>query len=871
MKRFAAILAGILAVISAWGQSNIRVDVHNIVELSERFNLVFIVEGENTPSSFEWTPGEDFTLVWGPQKGSSTSISMVNGKTTKSSQVSYTYILQPKKTGSFTIGAASAKVKGKTITSQPVTVKVVDNGSKSSSQPSASSGNSASASQGNSAAASATKDADIFMRLTLSRNSVVVGEPVTATLKIYHRANLVGFENAKFPAFKGFWSSEVDAPQNVDFKREEVNGTVYNSALLRRWVIIPQKAGNITIDPAEIVCLVNVQRRRTSNSIFDDFFGSDYATVRQRVYTSSPVLHVAALPAGAPASFGGGVGDFSVKAKVSKDTLKAHDAASLVVTVSGKGNIALLEAPKVNFPPDFEVYDVKSSTSGGATSGSKTFEYPFIPRSHGEFTIAPIQYSYYDVKSRRYHTAQTDSLHLSVLRSETAPATQDSGNTLIVERKGVKNLGEDIRYIKTKTKLGGAQSFFVKKAGYAALVILMILGALGFWLGFRKVAARRADVAGTRNRKATKQALKRLAQAKDFLQKDLYTAFYEELHRSLLGFIGDKLSMDMAEQSKDNICGALMAKGVSEATAKDFVQLLEECEYARYAPDAGHEAMNTHYEKAVATITAIDSSMKKGPSYHTSASVIALLLMLSPLCLRAQEMSYPDSLWQAGVNAYAAGDYESALRDWEDVAETGLTSRELLYNLGNAYVKSGEIGKAVLSYERALRMDPSDADVKYNLEFARALTQDRIDSVPEFFLKTWARQLCFGLTSNTWAALSLLLLALALGGALLFLLGASSGKRRLGFFGGIVALLLALGSWSFASWQSREAERQDLAIVMKPVSSVGSSPSEESAKSLFILHEGTKVRILDNVSGFSNIELADGRQGWIPSKDIEII
>ena len=865
MKRALGIICALFAAVTVWAQTSIRVEVHNIVELSERFNVVFVVEGEHTPSDFTWSPGDDFTLVWGPQKGTSTSIQITNGKTVRTSQVSYTYILQAKRTGSFTIAPASAKVKGKDIHSNAVTVKVVDNGAKGGQAQQGS----AQSQQQQSQQAASSQESDIFMRLTLSRSSVVVGEPVTATLKIYHRANLVGFENAKFPAFKGFWSQEVEAPSNVEFQREEVNGTVYNAALLRRWVIIPQKPGDVSIDPAEIVCLVNVQRRRSSGSIFDDFFGSDYATVRQRVYTSSPTLHVSALPEGAPASFGGGVGEFSIKARVSKDTLKTHDAASLVVTLTGKGNIALLEAPKVNFPPDFEAYDVKSTTSGGATSGTKTFEYPFIPRSHGDFTIAPVQFSYYDVKTRRYVTARTDSLHLAVQKAPgSAPTVADPGTTLTVDRKGVRNLGEDIRFIKTKTALGQPRSFFIGTVAYAVIFALMLLAALGFWLGFRKIAARRADVAGTRNRKATKQALKRLSQAKEFLQKDLYTAFYEELHRSLLGFVGDKLAMDMAEQSKDNISGALVSKGVSESTAKDFVQLLEECEYARYSPDAGHDAMNTHYEKAVETITAIDSYMKNGPSYHTA--VIALILMLVPFGLQAQE-SYPDSLWKAGVQAYTDGNFQQALADWEDVREAGVTSTELLYNLGNAYFKSGEIAPAILWWERALKESPSDKDIVYNLEYARSLTQDRIDVVPEFFLETWGRNACHSLPSNVWAVLSLVFLAITLALVLLFLLGSTPGKRRLGFFGAIVAFLCTFVTWDFAGWQDRDLKSQDYAIVMKPVSSVGSSPSADSAKDLFILHEGTKVRILDNVSGYSQIEIADGRQGWIQTKDIEVI
>ena len=860
MKRILAIICTLAFAAAAFAQSTIKVEVHNIVELSERFNVVFVVEGEHSPTDFAWSPGDDFSLVWGPQKGSSTSISMVNGKTTRSTQVSYTYILQAKKTGSFTLPAATAKVKGKEISSSPAQVKVVDNGSKAQTQQS----QKAQGSQPQAQTAQ-NQEADIFMRLNLSRSSVVVGEPVTATLKIYHRANLVGFENAKFPAFKGFWSQEVEAPSNVDFQREEVNGTVYNAALLRKWVIIPQKAGDVSIDPAEIVCLVNVQRRRSTGSIFDDFFGADYATVRQRVYTASPVLHVAALPEGAPASFGGGVGDFSIKASVSKDTLSAHDAASLVISVSGKGNIALLEAPKVSFPPDFEVYDLKSSTSGGATSGTKTFEYPFIPRSHGDFTIAPIKYSYYDVKSRHYRTLQTDSLSLSVMRAAGTSTVQDAGTTLVVERKGVRNLGEDIRFIRTKTRLGAAGSFFVGSAMFYGLMGILILAAIGFWLGFRKVAARRADVAGTLQRKATRQALKRLAQAREFLQKDLYTAFYEELHRSLLGFVGDKLSMDMAQLSKENISSALTSRGVPSGVADEFVGLLDQCEFARYAPDAGHDAMSAHYDKAVTCITAIDSYMKKGPS-HIPAAIIALLLV--PFSMQAQDA---DSLWTAGVNAYISADYSTAIDNWESVRACGLVSEELMYNLGNAYFKTGELGKAILWYERVLKANPSFADARYNLEYARALTQDRIDTVPEFFLETWGRNACHSLTSNAWAALAIVFLALTLVLALLFFLGSTSGLRRLGFFAGIVSLLVFLVCWDFAAWQKRDSLSENYAIVMKPVSSVGSSPSQDSAKDLFILHEGTRVRILDKVSGFSLIEIADGRQGWIASKEIEII
>ena len=841
MKRWMTALAAFVMTLTGWAQT-IRVEVHNIVELGERFNVVFVVDGEHAPSDFQWSPGDDFTLVWGPQKGTSTSISIVNGKTTKTSQTSYTYILQAKKTGAFQLASATATVKGTEIHSRAAQVTVVEGRDEAAAAQGGSGGTSgnASGSAGEARQSASQNTGEIFMRLNLSKREAVVGEPITATLKIYQRANLTGFEDAKFPKFNGFWSQEVDTPQNIEFQREQVGDKMFNAAVLRRWVLIPQKSGTLTIDPSEVVCLVNVrtQRQRTG-SIFDDFFENDYVTQRQRVMTPAIGVKVTALPGGAPAGFSGAVGEYSVSARISKDSLRTHDAASLIVTVTGKGNVSLVEAPKISFPPDFEAYDVKatSATDKSGTNGSKTFEYPFIPRSPGAFTLPPVRFSYYDVKGRRYATASTDSLRLSVARSAggaTQPV-QDGAGTLTVDRKGVKNLGEDIRFIKTKTSLSEDKGFFVGKPLFWGLAAFLVLAAAAVWLSLRKLAARRADVVGTRNRKATRQALKRLKLAGDFLNKNLYTAFYEELHRALIGFIADKLTMDMADQSKENIAEALSARGVPEATVKSFTDLLDACEYARYAPDAGHEAMNAHYEQAVSVITAIDSSMKKGISAAAAAPVIALLLAL-PLGAQAAE-SYPDSLWTAGVEAYSAGQWAEALQDWE----------------------------------RALRLDPSDADIRYNLEFARAQTQDRIDEVPELILKTWTRKVGYWMSSDAWAVLSLVFLALTLALVLLFLLGPTAGMRRTGFFAGIATLLLSLAAFGFARSQKADAERHDEAIVMRPVSSVTSSPSSDAAKSLFILHEGTKVKVLDEVSGYKDIELADGRRGWIASGDIEII
>lgn len=877
MKKLFCIVAFLLtAIFQMSAQNVIRVEAPDVVAVNEQFNVTFIIEGEKSPSDFQWSSGDDFQLVWGPQKGSSSSFQIINGKRSSSHQTTFTYILIPKATGTFQLPAATALLSGDRISSTQASIQVVSDGASSSRSSGQNGGKSSGGGQTSSTGSGEISSNDLFMRLSLSRTEVVIGEPITATLKIYQRANVVGFENAKFPTFNGFWSQETYVPNNIEFKRESLDDKIYNTAVLRTYVLIPQQSGAITIDPAELVCLVNIRTApSTSNSLFDSFFQDEYRTIRKRVTTPAVKVKVNPLPAGQPASFGGGVGNFGISARLTTDNLKTHDAASLIITVSGRGNVALLEEPKVNFPPDFEVYDTKTTEntdkSNGGTSGSKSFEYPFIPRSHGDFTIDPVEYSYYDVNAGKYVTLRTEPLHVKVAKGKGGDSTPVTTVNSGVERKDVKSLADDIRFIFTgKPGLSGSGSFFVGSVFFWILLALMILGATSVYLAFRKVAAMRADVAGTKNRRATKMAQKRLKLAGEYLDKNLYTAFYEELHKALIGFVSDKLNMDMSEISKDNIASALTDGGVSEEQTKAFTDLLDACEFARYSPDGGNEAMRSHYDAALKVISSIDSGLKTGgKSLRKVVTVVTLLLSLgASMNIQAKDL---DSLWTAGVQAYTDGKFSDASAAWTSIEESGQKSAKLYYNLGNAWFKQGNYPKAILNYERALRLDPSYSDARYNLEFTSNFVQDKIEPVPEFILKSVARKVCYVMGSNAWAVIFLVLLAAALVMGLLFLLGSSVGKRRAGFYCGIVLLLLSAGALSFSIWQKSDSVKTDTAIVMSPVSSVKSSPSSGSSKDLFVIHEGTKVTILDEVGSWKNIALADGRQGWITSNELEVI
>ena len=333
-------------------------------------------------------------------------------------------------------------------------------------------------------------------------------------------------------------------------------------------------------------------------------------------------------------------------------------------------------------------------------------------------------------------------------------------------------------------------------------------------------------------------------------------------------------SMDpVSDLSKEKVAEALAGAGVDERLINDFVNLIDACEFARYSPDAGHDAMNAHYQDAINVISSMDSMMKGKKSNHASktAAMAIMFMLVIPFSASAAGDAYIDSLWTGATAAYAEGRWEDAIDGYTAISRSGLESADLYCNIGSAYFKAEDYPHAVLYYERALKLDPSCSDARYNLEVVSGFIQDRIDPVPEFVLKTWTKSVCYILDSDAWAALFIVFLLLAGLMTVVLVLSSRTAWKRTGFFSGIVFLLLAVASVSFSLWQRSDYMRADRAVVMRPVTSVKSSPSDEASTDLFILHEGTSVRILDTVGDWNNIELADGRQGWIPSDDIEVI
>ena len=601
----------------------LKVEGPGVVSQDETFRIVFTADDKL--SDFEWPGTDDFDVVWGPQKGSMSSTSIVNGKRTSVHQETVTYVLQPKHTGTFTLAAATATVGKQSVSSSPLKIEVVagqgnqgnaaGNSGGNQGQQSQQQGNQGNVQQNDPAVTGTVSNQDIFLRLSLGKTRAVKGEPITATLKIYTRADITGFEDIKFPTFNGFWSKETVTVNNLEFKRENVGGTIYNAALIRQWVLIPQQSGTLSIDPAEMVCQVRVRTSTGSPlSIFDDFF-DQYQTIRKRISTPTLNVTVQDLPAGAPASFKGGVGDFKITAKMSKDDLKSNEAGSLLVTISGNGNLSMLEAPKVDFPPDFEVYDIKSTdkTSASGTSGSKTFEYPFIPRSHGDFVIPSIEYSYYDNAHGKYVTTSTGDIPVTVEKGE-----EISGGGIAVagsNRQSVRSLREDVRYIALGDgNLKQKGVFFAGSPLFFILLALVALACLLTSLILRRRQARRADVAGSKNRRANKMARARLKNAEGYLHQNLGSAYYEELHKALLGYVSDKLMIPAADLSKETIGEKLREGGVRDESVNALTDLIDKCEFARYAPESAQTQMENEYNEAVKVISDIEGQLKNAKS-----------------------------------------------------------------------------------------------------------------------------------------------------------------------------------------------------------------------------------------------------------------
>lgn len=570
-----------------------------VVEVGERFRLTFTVNAK--PSTFQQPEIHGFDVLAGPSQSSSSSMEIINGQVSQSFSVIYTYILQANKEGKYKIGSAEVKVSGKTYATAPFEIEVVK-GDAASNQSAKSTSN----------PTSGAEMGDLFVRVEISKSSVYLGEALVATTKLYTRGiNVSGFEDMKFPSFNGFWSKEIETPTQINFQRETYNGKIYNAGIIKKWLLFPQQKGKIKIDPFILDCVVQVRGSGNQN-IFDSFFDT-YQSVKKKLVSPASSIEVKDLPSNRPSNFSGAVGNFTIETSIDRTSLKANEAATYRIKISGNGNLDLLSAPKISFPPDFESYDpkvvgnIKYQSSGAL--GSKTFEYPLIPRSAGDFTIPEVELAYFNLQKGAYST-----LHASAI-SLTVKPDPNGGNRVVstsgVSKQDLKVLGQDIRYISIQP-----QSFKSKNISlinswwyYLCFGVILLLSTV-VWLYIDKQQKVKSDVLLYKNSKANKIAKKRLNDAAVALRLNNSDIYFEELHKAILGYLSDKLSINVADLTTERAAELLKEKKVSENTIGGVLEVISVCEFARYAPSASVERREEIYQKAVELVSNMEQTIR---------------------------------------------------------------------------------------------------------------------------------------------------------------------------------------------------------------------------------------------------------------------
>ena len=844
-----------MAVVAAIAQT-LTGSAPSHVAVGEQFRLSYTVNTQDVSDFRAGAIPDELEVLIGPNRSMQSSYQMINGHTSSTSSITYTYIVAATKNGTYTIPPAHVVVNGKSIASNAIKIQV-------SGTPQ--SGSSARQRQNDDDggemrdAGSHISGSDLFIKVTANKKRIHEQEPVLLTYKVYTLVQLTQLRG-DMPDLKSFYTQEVDLPQQKNFTIENVNGRPYRTCTWSQYVMFPQMTGKLQIPSITFEGIVIQQNRNVDP--FEAFFngGSGYVEVKKKIVAPGIEIQVDPLPT-RPANFSGGVGQFNVSAQLNKTETKANDPISMRIIVSGTGNLKLIKQPIVNIPKDFDKYDPKitdqTKLTANGLEGSKIYDILIVPRHQGKYEIPPVEFTYFNTATNKYETAKSEGFTLDVAKGSGAGTVSDFSG-----QEDLQELNKDIRYIKTgPADVQGLDDFFFGSVAYWVSLAVLALIFISLFVIFRQRAIDNANVTKMRGKKANKVATKRLKKASKLMKDNKPSEFYDEVLRALWGYVGDKLSMPVEQLSHDNISQRLAERQVDESTIAQFIEALDECEFERYAPGDPKGNMNKVYEKAMTAIERIEDAMKKKRSVKTTA--VLLLMLLLPLGAHAVTKAEADS-------AYARGQYQQAISDYEELLKGG-ASADIYYNLGNAYYRTENITRAVLNYERALLLSPGDRDIRFNLQLARSKTIDKIVPESEMFFITWYHSLVNLMSVDGWARLAIVLLALVIILSLLYLFSDRIWLRKVGFFGGTFLLVVFVLANIMAWQQKQNLLYRKGAIVTASSITVKGAPAKNGTD-LFILHEGTKVIITDDaMKAWKKIRLADGKEGWIESQKIELI
>ena len=858
MNRYILLLQLIVfAGITQVNAQRFTVNVPSQVSVGENFRLVYTIDTQNAKDFRIGDIPEALEIITGPYTSKQTSYMMVNGHTTGSSSITFTFILCATKNGVYTIPPAHITANGKRLSSRNAKVKVSGESQNTGGAPRM---------HDDSDNMPDLRDAgtpisgkDLFIKVSANKKRVHEQEPILLTYKVYTLVDLTQLEG-KMPDLTGFHTQEIPLPQQKSFHIERVNGRPYKCVTWSQYVMYPQMTGKLEIPSITFNGTVIQQNRNVDP--FEAFLngGSGYIEVKRAIKAPGVTIQVDPLPQ-RPSNFSGGVGKFNISAQLNKSEVKANEPITIRVIIGGTGNLKLIKQPQVKFPKDFDTYDAKitdkTKLTANGVEGNMIYDFLAVPRNQGSYVIPPIEFVYYDIEANAYKTVRTQEFKLDIAKG-------DGNVNAAVDYSNLKD--KDIHPIKEgEIEIQDINDIFYNSTAYWIILSLLFVIFASVLIIFRKRAIDNADITRLKIKKANRVATRRLKYANTLMLKNEHDKFYDEVLRALWGYVGDKLNMPVEQLSKDNIAERLTQKNVDDETTSMFIRAVDECEYNRYAPGDTKGNMNQTFEAAMTAIIKIENVLRKKPGSKAPLSLILLAIMIFAIPAPATAITKKNA-----DDEYKKGNYIQAIRDYEELLKKG-PSVELYYNLGNAYYRTDNITRAVLNYERALLLSPGDDDIRFNLQMARSKTIDKITPKSEMFFVTWYKSLVNFTSIDGWANTAIVSIAIALLLILCYLFGKKILIRKAGFYGAMFFVLLFIASNIFAYEQRRILTRRTGAIITSTSAALKKTPVANSEYNT-IIHEGSRVEIIDDtMKDWKLVELEDGREGWIQSSQMERI
>lgn len=864
MSRFKLFIIMSFFCLTAFAQAKFQVIPPRNVVAGQNFRVIFQLDNAQG-SSLKVPEIQGCELLYGPSTSTSYSMQVINGQSVSNSSISYTYTYRAAKAGTYTIPEASINADGKTLTSNAATFRVLPADSQPSNSQGGSNSNVNVYDPTTKTSDKPISASDMFVRVIMNKSKAYEQEAVECVIKLYTKYDEISsFLPTAPPAFDGFLIDEVNITSQSN-SIENYNGQNYLTAVLKKCIIFPQKTGELTITTGSYDLTV-IQYETISQGYFY-YKRPVERKVKLRPYTAK--LNVVPLPDGAPASFSGAVGSFNMTSSHSAENTRTNEASTLTLTISGSGNIRYLKAPEIQFPVEFEQYSpnvqTDASVNGSTVTGKTTIEYTIVPQTVGTFTVPSIEFSFFNPATGKYETIVNDGYTMNVARGA-AVSTSEQQQDITLKNTDILHIKRgDLNPSKHHTPVA-------KEIWFWSLFPILVIALIVYVNVKRRIVRRNSDTVGLKHSLAGKVARKRLSAAAKYMQLNNREQFYAEVLRALRGYISDRYSIPASELNREKILNILKEHDVEQSDVDRMSALMDECELATYSPDSSAHSLKETYDEASILMNNIQNPRKR----KTTAGALTSLMLLI-ICSCGASAS---NIIQEADSAYSAQNYAEAIALYKQAMATEGTSAPLYYNLGNAYYRDGNYAQAIIAYERALKLDPTDRDTRQNLSFVNSKIVDTPADTSSYTTIIIDKALSW-FTPNTWCWIGLMLFVIMLAAVAIYIFSDVIMIRKICFFGGII-LFFVCGATLFVAYKgASQATAKNQGIVTAISTQLSTSPAIplQPSQQAFLLHEGSKVEIVDSVATpldpdirmWYEVKVDNEHRAWIDCRDLEII